>query len=219
VQASNVSLIPYTTSTSGWTDVLGDWNPVGARVVSIHTSEQKDLIFGASFECGLYTSTRVKSSGGIESTSYASAGVRVRIIVDPGTPSERIAEPGSDPTPLNNQDDTGVTYCSRKQTLSAKLQGIIGNLACFPGGVFDPTAPGCVLTDEEIELVLETLDANSFFFILDNLGAGDHNIVVQARIDTAVSSYDAEAKALVGKGAVTVEEVRLVKGAAILALK
>ena len=217
VQVSNVTLVPYTTDSSGWKTILGNVNASDPKAVTIHTSQQKDLIFGVSFECGLYTRTRVKSSGGVEDTEWASAGVRVRIVVDPGTPGERIAEPGSDPTPLDGRDNTGITYCSRKQTLSARLQGIIGNLSCFDAdGNFNPDNPGCMLTAEEIELILETLDANAFFHVLDDMGAGDHNVVVQARIDTAVSSVDAEAKGLIGRGALTVEEVRLVKGTSIM---
>jgi len=215
VQVSNVTLVPWTAGNEGWVTILGNANITAPDAVIIHTSQQKDLIFGSSLECGLYTRTRVKSSGGIEDTEWASAGVRLRIVVDPGTSQERIAEPGSDPT-NDGKDDTGVTYCYRKQTLSAKLQGIIQNLNCFPDGVFTPGAPGCVLTPEEIELILDTLEASAFFFVLDDLGAGDHNVIVQARIDTAVSSLDAEAKGLIGKGAVTVEEVRLLKGAGIL---
>jgi hypothetical protein len=126
-------------------------------------------------------------------------------VLDPGTEQQRIAEPGI------------VTFCERLQTLSATLQGIIGNLNCFPGGVFDPNAPGCLLTPEEIELVLRTLEANAFFFSLDDVGAGTHNVVVQARIRSATSVQEGEAEALglVGKGAVVVEEIRLVKGQSI----
>jgi hypothetical protein len=223
VQVSNLTLIPATTSTGGWITILGNANSSGVNAVTIHTSQQKDLNFGVSIECGLFTKTTVKSSGGVKDTEFASAGVRLRVLVDPNSngtigPQTRIAEPGSDATPGNGIDNTGITYCERKQTLSATLQGIIGNLACFPGGVFDPNAPGCSLTPEEIELVLNTLEANAFFHVLDDLGAGDHNVIVQARIDTAVSSVDAQAAALVGKGALTVEEVRLVKGAGILLL-
>ena len=131
--------------------------------------------------------------------------MQVRVVLDPGTPQERIAEPGV------------VTFCERLQTLSATLQGIIGNLACFPGGVFDPNAPGCNLTPEEIELVLNTLEANAFFFALDDVGAATHNVIAQARIRsaTSVQGGEAEALALIGKGSVVVEEVRLVKGRSI----
>ncbi len=54
--------------------------------------------------------------------------------------------------------EKGVVYCSRKQTLSAKLQGIIDNLLCFPEyadavPTFDPDAVGCEIVDEKARRV------------------------------------------------------------------
>jgi hypothetical protein len=67
--------------------------------------------------------------------------------------------------------------------------------------------------DESVELVQSTLNANAFFFALDDLGTGVHNIVVEGRITSATdfNNGTAEASALIGKGAVTVEEARLLK--------
>ena len=132
---------------------------------------------------------------------------RVQRLLDPGTPWERVAAPGD------------VTYAKRTQDLSATLQGIIGNLACFPvdatTGVpmFDPNAIGCVLTPEEIDLVLTTIEANCFVFAAQDIGVGVHNVVLQARIDflTSVQAGVANAFALVGKGAIEVEDVRLIR--------
>ena len=73
------------------------------------------------------------------------------------------------------------------------------------------------LTDSEIELVLSSMNANAFFFVKANVRPGVHLITVEATIDLGGSSFDAmedglfEAKALVGKGTVVVEQVRLVK--------
>jgi hypothetical protein len=206
IQISNLTLIEPTASTPGtWVTILGAVDPSDPNAVTIHTSQLKDLLFSVSLECGLYTRTLARSKGGEKDTATAEARVQVRVVLDPGTPQERIAEPGV------------VTFCERLQSLSATLQGIIGNLACFPGGVFDPNAPGCTLTPEEIELVLNTLEANAFFFALDDVGAGTHNVIVQARIRsaTSVQAGEAEALALIGKGTVVVEEIRLVKGRSI----
>jgi hypothetical protein len=205
IQISNLTLIEQTASTDGWVTILGAVDPSDPNAVTIHTSQLKDLLFSVSLECGLYTQTLARSKGGVKDTSVAQATVQVRVVLDPGTPQERIAEPGE------------VTFCERVQELSATLQGIIGNLACFPGGVFDPNAPGCVLTPEEIELVLNTLEANAFFFSLDDVGAGTHNVIVQAQIEssTSVQAGTAGALALIGKGTVVVEEIRLVKGRSI----
>jgi hypothetical protein len=205
IQISDLELIGATESTGGWVTILGAVNASSPNAVTIHTSQLKDLLFSVSLECGLYTQTLARSKGGVKDTATATSTVEIRVILDPGTAQARIAEPGE------------VTFCERAQQLSATLQGIIGNLNCFPDGVFDPDAPGCELTPEEIELVLNTLEANAFFFALDDVGAGTHNVVVQAQIETSTSEDAGEsaALALVGKGTVVVEEIRLVKGQSI----
>jgi hypothetical protein len=112
----------------------------------------------------------------------------------------------------------GVVYCARKQSLSATLQGIIENLLCFPesaDGVatFDPDAPGCELTDEEIQLVLETLNANAFDFTAMDLVSGDYKVTVEAEISTGTDSQKggAAARGMVGLGSMVVDEVRFAK--------
>ncbi len=71
---------------------------------------------------------------------------------------------------------------------------------------------------ETIELILETMDAASFNFVAVNVPQGIHTISVQARIDTATSAQlgSAVATALVGKGSMTVESVRLIKDANVI---
>ena len=110
--------------------------------------------------------------------------------------------------------EKGVVYCSRKQTLSAKLQGIIDNLLCFPenaDGVptFDPDAVGCEIVDEEIELILETLNANAFNFIVTDLDSGDYKVTVESEITTNTNSQKgtASAKGMVGMGSMVIDEV------------
>lgn len=206
--------------TSGWVTILGN---------QIKTANQKDLFIGASLECGIYSDTLVKSSGGITDTSLASGGVRVRVVVDPAT-----ANVGSVPSasgfyasPSAGHDvdvngnfshageGLGVSYCKRVQQLSAKLQGIIdlSGTACFDG---DPNTT-CTLTDEEIRLVLATLDANSFNFVAENLSSGTHLVEVQAKLDTSAVSQKGSSvgKAFIGMGSVTIEEVRMIKNEVI----
>lgn len=204
----------------GWNTILGN---------QIKTANQKDLFIDASLECGIYSDTLVRSSGGITDASLASGGVRVRVVIDPQT-----ANTGSGPSasgfyasPSAGHDvdvngnfshveaGQGVSFCKRIQYLSAKLQGIIdlGDAGCFDA---DP-ATECTLTDEEIRLVLATLDANSFNFIADNLSSGVHLVEVQAKLDTSGVSTkgSANAKAFVGMGSVTIEEVRMIKNEVI----
>jgi hypothetical protein len=181
---------------------MGNNNMFAGNAIRLHTSQQKDLVFGASFECGVYTKTLSKTKGGVTDTSKAEARVEIRIKVDPGTAQERTAYPGE------------ITFCQRYQELSVKLQGIL-NLACQDTNL-DGNLDTCnleVVDDESVELVQSTLNANAFFFALDDLGTGVHNIVVEGRITSATdfNNGTAEASALIGKGAVTVEEARLLK--------
>jgi hypothetical protein len=207
---------------SGWKTILGN---------QIKTPNGKDLFINASLECGIYSNTLVRSSGGVTDASLASGGVRVRVVVDPVT-----ANTGSGPSasgfyasPAGGHDVTltdggtfthvaagqGVSYCKRIQYLSATLQGIID---LNDGGCFDADSETeCTLTEEEIQLVLATLDANAFNFIAENLSSGVHLVEVQAKLDTSATSTkgSASAKAFVGMGSVTIEEVRMIKNEVI----
>ena len=187
-KVSNITLVDWTTATNtGWSTLLEN---------TIKTANMKDLFISASFEVGLYTDTLVKSKNMVTDTSTADAAVRVRVLLD-GQP----VEPGE------------VTYGRRKQTLSATLEGAIGS--CL---VFNPTN-GTVSVDETcvqpeiIQLILETMDAASFNFVAADVPQGVHTISVQAAIENSTTAQlgSATAKALVGKGAVTIESVRLIK--------
>jgi len=81
-------------------------------------------------------------------------------------------------------------------------------------------APGEVfcLDPEELRLLLETLNANAFNFLLSNVAPGVQKIEVQARAkaDVDISGTklgEARAEAFVGLGSMLVETVRLIKGA------
>jgi len=186
-KASHITLVDWTTSNVAWATLLSN---------TIKTANQKDLFINASFEVGLYTDTLVKSKNMVSDTSSADAAVRVRVLLD-GNP----VEPGE------------VTYGRRKQTLSATLEGAIG------GCLTNDLLTGSIIVDtncvapEIIELLLETMDAASFNFIAVDVPQGIHTISVQAAIENATTAQlgSATAKALVGKGAVTIESVRLIK--------
>jgi hypothetical protein len=191
-KTANLTLIPATTATGGWTEVLSN---------TIKTSNQKDLFVGASLEVGLYTKTLVKSKNMVTDTSTARGTVEVRVLID-----NTVAEPGS------------VVFGRRSQTLSATLEGQIADALTV-----DPTTGSIILnpalvTAEEIELILDTLDAATFNFVALNVPQGVHTIRVQARINTdgSAEAGSFEAKALVGKGSMTVESVRLIKDASVI---
>ncbi|HXG64255.1 MAG TPA: hypothetical protein VNO70_04050 [Blastocatellia bacterium] len=166
----------------------------------IKTSQQKDLFIDVSMEVGLYTRTLARSKNGDADGSSSTAGVEVRVLVD-GAP----AQPGD------------VVFGRRTQTLTATFQGIIeGCLSVDPNTGAVIIDPECV-TPEELELILDTMNANAFSFVLDDVGTGVHTVEVQARINlagalTGTQLGETEAKATIGKGTVAVQEVRLVKG-------
>lgn len=190
-KTSRLTLLPTTTGTGDWVTVLSN---------QIKTANQKDLFVGVSLEVGLYTRTLAKSKNLVSDTSVARGVVQVRVLVD-GT----AIEPGA------------VVFGRRSQSLSATLEGAIAScltIVTNPDGsqsiVLDPD---CV-TPEEIELILETMDAATFNFVGIDIPQGIHTVSVQARIDTAGSAEQGEfeAKGTVGKGSMTVESVRLIKG-------
>jgi len=203
-EVAELILIPYGPGVSGDSTTAGPW--VDILTTQLKTSQQKDLFMGVSLVTGLYTETLVRSKNGVEDTSSATAGIEVRVLVDKGTAGERTAYPGI------------VDYDKRKQEMAAKFGGIIYSCtdANADGTIVFPTE--CVITEEELKLVLETLGSHHFNFVLDDLGSGVHKVQVQARINLAssVQAGGAKANALVGKGSLTVEEVRLVKGADIV---
>jgi len=175
-----------------------NWSTIMSN--KIKTANSKDLFILVSLECGLMTNTKVQGKKGSSDTSSANASVKLRVLVD-GFP----AKPGE------------VTFCKRTQALSAVLGGVLESCTDHDG---DGTifAEDCEFTDETIELLLDTMQANSFGFILDDMKSGEHMIDVQARIDSGSSSQagSAEASGSIGKGSLSIEEVRFVnKGADI----
>ncbi len=173
---------------------VGEWQSI--LINSLKTPNQKDLFIDVSMEVGLLTNTLVRSKLGVSDTSMADAGVQIRVLVDGNE-----ALPGA------------VTFGRRTQTLTATLQGLIdGCMTVDPltgNVIIDPL---CV-KPEQIGLILDTMNANSFNFIIQDLQAGVHQVQVQARINLAASAQagTSAARGLIGKGSMTVEEVRLIK--------
>ena len=182
----NVTLVGQTDASQNWTSIL---------TASLKTPNQKDLLIGVSLETGLYTQTKVAGKNGESSTSTALAGITVRVKIDGD-----IVNPGP------------ITFDKRSQTLSAVLGGVIESCTDANGDGTIVIGEDCVVTDEVIELILDTMAAHHFNFVAANLTPGMHTILVEAAINinsNVTSSNDfASAKALVGFGSLTVEEVR-----------
>lgn len=187
---------------------------VNGMAMDIRVPQQEDLTFDVALQCSLATETDVKTSGGKRASATAEAGIKVRVRIEDldgdGNPipsTARYASPNAD---IGADPNTGVTYCRRSQTLEAVLQGQIDLASCVDAeGNFDPDA--CLLTDEEIKLVLSTLSAHAFNFFTYDLVSGNYRITVEANPDTGTSSTDgstASATALIGLGTIVVDEVR-----------
>lgn len=171
----------------GWTTLLSN---------GIKTSSQKDLFCDVSLECGLFTRTEVQSKGGKKDTSTAEGIIKIRVVVD-----GMVAYPGE------------VVFAGRSQTLSATLEGQIAKCLSVDADT------GAIVLDEDcvqpeaVELILDTMTASSFNFIIPDCGVGEHTVDVQCLVETTAYAEDgvADVMCAVGKGCFTVQEVRLVK--------
>ncbi len=192
MQMGTVKALQRATQALGPTEYAGGWTTVMSG--AIRTSSQKDLVFGVSLVTSIMTDTTVASSRYTKDVSQAEGKIEVQVLVD-GAP----ATPGP------------VVFDRRNQKLMAQFDGFSCDIA------LDGTLSGCKYQDEILQLVLETEAAHAFFFGAANVGVGNHVIEVQARTSTFASSQAgaAAATAFIGKGAFTVEEVRLVNGTGV----
>ena len=167
---------------------------------AIKTPNGKGLFIDVSLECGLVTDTLVQSKKGNKTTAKAEASVMVWVTVD-----GEYADPGH------------VTFCKRTQELTATFSGLLSACVDPMTGIIDPNCVA-ILEPEEVGLLLDTMTANSFNFYYGVELSGVHTVDVWAQIGTPVSVIGldpgasfAEAEALIGKGSVTIDLVRLIK--------
>lgn len=176
----------------------------------IKTSNQADLSADVAVQCGLVTDTTVKSKTGTSDSSSAKGSVTVRVkTTNQSTSQVRYFYPTESGGTESNP--AGVTYCSRVQQLDAKFAGL-NCTADLTTGVVTCTDP------ESLQLILATLNANSFNYLLPDMSPGVWKIEVQARAKSAVSLSGsglgaASANAFVGLGSTRVETLRLIKDA------
>ena len=193
-EVSDITLIPNSSSNAAPKTVLS---------TTIKTPNKKDLLIGVSLETALFTQTQVKGKGGSTDSASASATLEVRVLLD----GKRF-----DPRDSSGAFPPKVVFDKRAQTLSATLGGVIQSCFDLNGdGVID-VATECTVTDEMIELILDTMAAHHFNFMAANLPPGNHTLEVQVGIgvDTSFGAGSASATAGVGRGSLTVEEVRAI---------
>src|SRR5713101_3236021 len=197
IQTSYLNVLGPITNSTAATDINSGWQTVLEQ--DLKMANNHDLLMVASFEVGLLTSTTVSSKNMVTDTATSTASVKVRALVD-----------GVDAAPGE------VVYGKRTQQLTATLEGAIAGclsvITNAAGGLQIVLDTNCVLP-EIIGLLQDTVTANSFTFAAPNLSSGFHNIKIQAQIDAKGDNQNGSfiAAALVGKGTLTAESVRMVK--------
>jgi hypothetical protein len=222
------------------TDMTHSWDPVLSTIIQV--ASQKELVFDVALQCGLYTDTLVRSKGGTKDTSTAEVAIDVRVKLQKlnndgtlGVP--KLAYPEHviyakraqtlmakfqgifqkceeevlviDPY---NPDELRVECVRYSTDTCLNVEGVDDN----GDGVHDryvTTVDLECLDDEEVQLILDTINANAFNFISPNLEQGEYKVTVEAEItsDTSSTNGGAMAKGLVGMGSMVVDEVRFIK--------
>jgi len=198
LQSSYLNVLgPASASTGGAGPITTDWQTVLEQ--DIKMANNHDLLITAAFEVGLYTQTTVSSKNMLQDTSTATASVKVRALVD-GVE----AAPGE------------VVYGKRTQQLTATLEGAIAGCLSVvtngSGGLQIVLNTNCV-QPEVIGLIQDTVSANSFIFGALNQSSGFHRVQIQAQISALGDNQNGTftATALLGKGTLAAESVRLAK--------
>lgn len=215
-QIGDLSVLEVSGSGGSGDAVSGDTGWTTLFTQDIKTPTGKDLFINVSLECGLTTDTTVMSKKLVRAIADAEAIVEVKVVVD-----------GVD-VPVNGNDpaDTDITFARRHQTLIAEFAGDISECMTIVDGVI--VIDWACVTPEMLQLILDTMQANSFNFIVPDLAAGTHTVQIEAKlsyeasgnleqqeIDEAIVTMaegKAFAKAYLGNGSVTVEVVRMIKG-------
>lgn len=189
----------------------------GYTLTTIKVPEQKELLLGVSAEVGIVTDTSIKGKNGGTARSIAGGGALVVIGAVPvgGAPAiGTVAAPGP------------VVLGARVQVLDATLGGVIESCTDANGDGTIDVVTECVVSDEQIGLIIGTLAAQHFNFVLPDMTAGEYDIVAWF-VTGALAAVDIDevsiteggsvsgsafATAFIGKHIVTVQQVRAVKG-------
>ena len=210
---SNAYLIPTVACSAGSLDpslqLSCDKTGGGPKVlfgnIKTPSAANKNVLVMATLESSILTNTLVASKNGQNSMSTAMGAVVVtpKVYFCPSNDCSGasgtlvdIATMGGSVTP--NQ----VTFNQRLQTLSASLQG----LNC----TIDATTGILTCTDPEtISLLLSTMSANGFNFLVQTPGQGTYQVQLGVALESAASTnaLPAGAQAMVGVAAGSLVEM------------
>jgi len=182
----------------------------GYTFATIKVPQDKELLVGVSSEVLLVTDTSIKGKAGGEARALAYAGAHVTVGACPVEGGDcQVAAPGD------------VVLADRFQILEGTLGGVLTNCT-DSNDDGDIDLNDCILTDEEISLVIDTLTSHHFNFVLPNMDQGDYDIKAffgTEACNQISSDGDAEAYAFavaaIGKTMVTVQQVRATKNGII----
>ncbi len=209
-------VVSFATIVDATMDTVDSDSNTGYTFATIKVPQDKELLIGVSSEIGLTTDTSIKgkNGGSAKAVAGAAAYVQVCALITGTATVAGCAAPG------------WVTLSSRVQTLTATLGGVLESCEdTNDNGVIDVKTE-CTVSDEEIGLMLETVAAHHFNFVLPDMDQGEYDITaffattadVEVDIDEVsvtaggTVSGSATAMAFIGKYMVTVQQVRAVKG-------
>lgn len=196
VRLSELVLMPTVSTLTTNQTASGEWKDL--LHTTLTTPQRKNLVMVVALEAGLHTAApvpaRTRSPTG--EGSQARGTLELRLLVD----GQAVA-----PGPLvltENSQDTMTRYGDMLSTSCADNDG--------DGSV---VADECIFTGEEQRRLTRALNLHALSFALDDIDIGTHDLRIQARITVTSqgASGSATAGAWVGRGSITVEEVRLVK--------
>jgi hypothetical protein len=193
VRIRELMLLPDVTTPTTNQTASGEWKDLLHTTLS--TGQRKNLTMEVSLEAGLHTVAPARARSGTGEGAPARGLLELRVLVD-GTP----VAPGP------------VLLTERPQHLLNRLGDVLESCAdSDANGTI--VADECIFTGEEQRRVLRALETYSLTFALDDIDTGTHDIRVQARVSVSTqgATGSASAGAWIGRGAVSVEEVRLVK--------
>jgi hypothetical protein len=221
--AGNIIAVPLSSNKAD----VAEWVTV-IKPITIKPPNDKDLVMTFSAECGLTTDTTVMSRKLAKASAKAEAMIEIQVLVD-GDP----VIVGPPMTYANGMSRTGesVIFARRSQELIAEFGG--GFPDCYDADSGTYVITDSCLEKESLQLILDTMSANSFTFIATDLDPVEHDIEVQARLtyltDTMYdvnpdqaegdASASAEALAYLGYSSFTIETVRFAKGAEIFEME
>ena len=207
----------------------------GYTLATIKVPQDKELLVGVSAEIGLGTYGEVKGKNGGSAKAIADAEAYVTVFAIPKAGGDiATAAPGQIMLSKRVQE-LSATLGGVIQECTDGDTDFDGTADTDPDGTID-IVEECVVTDEAIGLLQDTTAAHHFNFVLPNMDQGEYDIkavfTTGARAEVKICDsaqdycgdlYDdlgtvsasAEAKAIINKTMVTVQQVRATKGGII----